>query len=1713
MMKRLKGLLAAMLLIVPGAHALAQDTITNTASAEWSDHGKTARTVSNTVSFADERQSLTIQTLRYLPDGLGTISVAMPNCGQRSLALSGKASTLSLNGTLQPANSFRIGELLYARITAPQANTLPTAIDQLQIRVTSSSGDEEVLTLMETGANTGQFLAVIPTSAIPPSPVQRDCQLSARDGDTITITVADSRIPLGSAVASSVNVLADPYGLVFDSADGSPVDGATITLIDEATGQPAEVFADDGITSWPSTVVTGQPVTDGAGNVYPMPAGEYRFPLARLGRYRLRIVPPAPYVAPSTVPVENLRNFRRPEGDLVDLTEASFGGIVTLTSPLPVRVDIPVDGPSAPVSLTKTASRERINPGDATFFTVQVGNPDSKRPLFNVTLEDTPSRWLRFSPSSVRINGQRRDGAATFSADGRRMTIALGRIDPGAQVKVTYAMTASPDAPAGEVLNIVRITDERGASATAQARVRIEDEVIASRMTLIGRVTAGACTTDPAQRPGIPGVRVMLEDGSFAITDGDGRYHFEGLTPGTHVVQVAGQTLPQGGRFIDCARSTRSSGSAISRFITGQGGSLVVAEFTAELSAEALAAQAKAATEKAAQAAASKDQDKAAPAAKADAGKDDASDRKAAGADTDWLARGDGPTDFLFPTADHNPRTPAIRVVIRHRSGESVDLRLNGKPVDPIAFDGARTSPRGYAVSVWRGLPLEGETTVLTASVRNAEGKVMGDLRREVHFVEVPARAILVREKSKLIADGTTRPVLAIRIVDRNGRPVHAGITGELTLNQPYESAQALDAMQVRTLSGLDRAAPTFMVKGDDGMAYVELAPTMVSGPLRAEFTFKDEAMTRRQTVESGIEPGEQKWTLVGLAEAAGGKDSIAQRMERNGRFDSDLGENARVAFYAKGRVLGRFLLTASYDSAKQQSQQRLLGTIDPNAYYTVFADGSNRGFDAASRDKLYIRLEARAFYAIYGDFVTAFDQTVLARYQRTMTGASAEGVFGKVHVQGFAARTGDTHRRDEFQGGGISGPYRLSSRGVIANSEIVTLQVRDRFRSEVIVDTRTLTRFVDYDIDLLSGTISFREPVLSRDADLNPRFIIVDYEVDRAAGGKINAGVRADVTTAEGRLRIGATAITDTGSAPSANAAGARTDLAALDLRARIGDTTEVRAELGASRAAGEYDSAWIAEIEHHDGALDLLGYVRSADRNFGVGQLNMAERGRRKVGVDGRYRLNEAFAVTASLWLDDSLTDAAQRKAAQVNGVWRSRATEARLGMAMFDDRLADGTSARSTTVEAGATRKLLDNRLEISGATSLALGTAESVDLPSRYRIGAAFAATPSIKLLGTYERADGKAVSADTFRAGFEVGPWEGARILSTLGQQSISELGKRSFAAFGLTQSLPVSAALTLDATLDSSTTLAGIDARSLVNPEQPASSGGNLGDAGTDAGTIAEDFTAVTFGATWRHDRWSVTGRAELRDGQLADRRGMIFGAIRQLGEGRMAGLGFAWTRASDERGMTSRIFDAALSLAHRPSDSRIALLSKVEFRSDEITGAAAQPGEPTVPEQTAIVNATDARSSRLIGSLSMNWTPMERSSNETGEESSPGYMRSELGLFAAVRHTFDRIDAFDLEGTTLIGGIDARLGLGPMVEVGAVATIRHSLTMHTTSFALGPQVGISPVTNTLITFGYNFTGYRDRDFAQARQTTKGFSVGIRMKFDSDNLGFLGLRR
>ena len=76
---------------------------------------------------------------------------------------------------------------------------------------------------------------------------------------------------------------------------------------------------------------------------------------------------------------------------------------------------------------------------------------------------------------------------------------------------------------------------------------------------------------------GVPGVRLYFEDGTYLISDSEGKYSYCGLKPITHVLKVDRSTLPKGA-LLDTV-DTRNAGDPDSRFVDLRNGELHRAAF------------------------------------------------------------------------------------------------------------------------------------------------------------------------------------------------------------------------------------------------------------------------------------------------------------------------------------------------------------------------------------------------------------------------------------------------------------------------------------------------------------------------------------------------------------------------------------------------------------------------------------------------------------------------------------------------------------------------------------------------------------------------------------------------------------------------------------------------------------------------------------------------------------------------------------------------------------------------------------------------------------------------------------------------------------------------------------------------------------------------------------------------------------------------------
>ncbi len=73
------------------------------------------------------------------------------------------------------------------------------------------------------------------------------------------------------------------------------------------------------------------------------------------------------------------------------------------------------------------------------------------------------------------------------------------------------------------------------------------------------------------------------------------------------------------------------------------------------------------------------------------------------------------------------------------------------------------------------------------------------------------------------------------------------------------------------------------------------------------------------------LAPAARDWILVGIAEGTAAYNKISGNMETADAAGREAGfeKNGRVAFFAKGRIKGDFLLTMAYDSAREKQDAR----------------------------------------------------------------------------------------------------------------------------------------------------------------------------------------------------------------------------------------------------------------------------------------------------------------------------------------------------------------------------------------------------------------------------------------------------------------------------------------------------------------------------------------------------------------------------------------------------------------------------------------------------------------------------------------------------------------------------------------------------------------------------------------------------------------------
>ena len=477
--------------------------------------------------------------------------------------------------------------------------------------------------------------------------------------------------------------------------------------------------------------------------------------------------------------------------------------------------------------------------------------------------------------------------------------------------------------------------------------------------------------------------------------------------------------------------------------------------------------------------------------------------------------------------------------------------------------------------------------------------------------------------------------------------PVHGGAVTVLARNVPTGYAVDVEGMVVKPDDANQVLFQQILPPGDHD---IDVA---VRGGKGSDLEF-----TRQINIPKN------DWFYVALADLTIGR-KLGNHVETAapGEFERTYSKG-RLAFYLKGKVRGKYLLTASVDTGEDDVEnlfnnldskdpRRLLKRLDPDDYYPLYGDDSTMIEDAPTSGKAYVRLDRGQSHVMWGNFKTTVNGTEFARMERGLYGAhgvyksEATTSFGeaKVKVEAFAAQPGTVPQRDNFLGTGGSA-YFLKHQDVNSGSETVTIELRDGLSGRII-SRRQLTEGKDYRIDYMQGVIILSQPLSDRGSsggavtgggtDQLQQHLVVNYETTPTITDEngLTAGGRAEAWLGD-HVRFGGTVTQETVNSE-------RNRKIEADVMLRHSDKTHLTFEIAQSegRGLGQNFSADGGLTFVNETAVGARGKKARAWRVKGEADLGEISDGALKGRIDGFYEFKEAgFSSLSSETDKDKVT-----------------------------------------------------------------------------------------------------------------------------------------------------------------------------------------------------------------------------------------------------------------------------------------------------------------------------------------------------------------------------------------------------------------------------------------------------------------------------------------
>ncbi|MBN2059383.1 MAG: hypothetical protein JW882_03105, partial [Deltaproteobacteria bacterium] len=750
--------------------------------------------------------------------------------------------------------------------------------------------------------------------------------------------------------------------------------------------------------------------------------------------------------------------------------------------------------------------------------------------------------------------------------------------------------------------------------------------VFTDKGTIIGRVFIDSGGGQAKKDTGLPNVVLYLEDGTRVITDKSGRFSIAGVIPGTHVLRLDETSLPKG--LMPKPGSNRFMGRGHSQFIDMTPGGLFKANFSVEM----------------------KESEKRHPEChdEPEATLESSPDERqitdgAPGAPLEEQIIAMTPELAILKPLDHAViERDSTRVLVKTSTDTVLTLTVNGDRIDDSQIGRQVRHEQGRVVIYeFIGIRLRaGEENLIRAEIKDSFGIARGHKQITVETPGSPERIAIIPDRKEAAADGESRINVEIFLADKKGRviPYVNTITVAITAGDIMEK----DA---------DPSMDGHQVLCEKGVARLTIIAPMETG----EVKIHAEADSLMESASIYFVPSLREMLVVGLGEIVLGHGTSSGNisfLKDRAFYDDETYLDGRGAVFLKGKIFKDISLTAAYDSNKERTDELFRESdtrLDSEEKYPAYGDESKTGYEAMSREKLYVKLEKGKSSLLYGDYRTDLTDTKLGAYNRSFNGLRFEVNKDRLRLRTFGSYTDQSQFVDTIPARGISGFYYLNNNRIIEGSERVVIETRDRTHPDRVLAREIRSRGSDYDIDYDMGTILFTAPVSSHDSDGNPIYIVTTYESFQDGNRFYIYGGRATFKVND-RLEVGTTGIVEENGISDYRLFGG-------DITLRLPLETIVRAEYAATRGLFDNGSAFVPETG--DGwsfdlkskpleDLTLTAYYQELSDYYSNLSAMGAIRGTRKWGMDAVYEFRPDLNFKAK-YLDekDNINDSSSRVA----------------------------------------------------------------------------------------------------------------------------------------------------------------------------------------------------------------------------------------------------------------------------------------------------------------------------------------------------------------------------------------------------------------------------------------------------------------------------------